>query len=196
MTHADNDTRTKTAARILILDDMPWMLKKYRSELEAAGFEVVSLLACDAGEKPDARMLEGTNGYVCSITELGEFLKVYKPDAVLTDYSMPTFKGDEVVRAVKAWCPSLPAVIHTSEMDMPLPDEIKDHSAATQIQHAGLEAGANAILAKNNDFGGSGKLRIDTLCGALGMRMAPRQARRDWVDVVKTPASTEATMVR
>jgi EAL domain-containing protein (putative c-di-GMP-specific phosphodiesterase class I) len=78
--------------RVLLVDDEPAILRAYQRALEGAGFHVVT--ACDGGEATE-RLGEG--GF----------------DAVLSDISMPTLTGIELLRVIRQRDPDLPVIIMT-----------------------------------------------------------------------------------
>jgi EAL domain-containing protein (putative c-di-GMP-specific phosphodiesterase class I) len=79
--------------RVLLVDDEPGIVRAYKRALEGAGFVVVT--AGDGGEATERLAAEGPF------------------DAVLTDISMPTLTGIELLRVIRQRDPDLPVVMMT-----------------------------------------------------------------------------------
>ena len=88
------------AARILVVDDDPPVLRALRRYLRSAGFEVET---AESGAAAWARM------------------EVQKFDALLTDDIMPHMRGSELVARVHARWPDLPIVMNAGQPPEPLP---------------------------------------------------------------------------
>jgi len=88
---------TATGQRILVVDDDPFVLESIGWILEPAGYDLHKV---DTAEK------------ALSLLDNGKF------DLVLTDYSMPKMRGDELAERVKEKMPGLPVVLMTAYAEM------------------------------------------------------------------------------
>ncbi len=174
-----NDNSTRKQATVLIVDDMPWQLTRYREEFEKAGMKVISLLSCAVGEKPDAVTLQGASGYFTKPEEFAALLAQHKPDAVLTDYYMYAMNGDALTRMVKEHAPNTPVVLHSSCFDISARGH--DHRLEKEAAEA---AGADVIMGKNNDILTAARARVTRVRGVLlGMGVVHERPRaNNWVD--------------
>lgn len=84
------DEKITAPRRILVVDDEPYICDALKMMLSLDGHEVVT---ANAGSEA-LRLFDG-----------GRF------DLVITDYSMPGMKGDELAAAVKSRNPSLPIIM-------------------------------------------------------------------------------------
>jgi CheY-like chemotaxis protein len=85
------------SARILVVDDERGVLDAVRMSLEFYGYEVST---CN------------------SATEAIDAFKANPFDAVVTDYSMPEMKGDELAARIKELCPACPILLITAHAEM------------------------------------------------------------------------------
>jgi DNA-binding NtrC family response regulator len=83
--------------KILVVDDEPMVCAAVEMMLKFDGHEVVT-----AGSAKDALGLFDRDTF----------------DLVITDYSMPTMKGDELAAAIKARLPRQPVVLITAHAEM------------------------------------------------------------------------------
>jgi CheY-like chemotaxis protein len=83
--------------KILVVDDEPMVYAAVEMMLKVDGHEVVT-----AGSAKDALGLFDRDTF----------------DLVITDYSMPTMKGDELAAAIKARLPRQPVVLITAHAEM------------------------------------------------------------------------------
>jgi CheY-like chemotaxis protein len=83
--------------KILVVDDEPMVCAAVEMMLKVDGHEVVT-----AGSAKDALGLFDRDTF----------------DLVITDYSMPTMKGDELAAAIKARLPRQPVVLITAHAEM------------------------------------------------------------------------------
>jgi CheY-like chemotaxis protein len=83
--------------KILVVDDEPMVCAAVEMMLKFDGHEVVT-----AGSANDALGLFDRDTF----------------DLVITDYSMPTMKGDELAAAIKARLPRQPVVLITAHAEM------------------------------------------------------------------------------
>ena len=91
--HTDGDR-----PRLLILDDAPSDADLVEAELRAAGLEFVS------------RRAENEPEFVAALDE-------FRPDLVLSDYSLPSFNGPEALRLVQQRVPPVPVIILTGSIN-------------------------------------------------------------------------------
>ena len=84
--------------RILILDDVPSDAALVERELRRAGLELV------------ARCVETEAEFLAALAD-------FKPDIVLSDYSLPSFTGMEALRVVQQHSPNTPLIIVTGTLD-------------------------------------------------------------------------------
>ena len=84
-------------ARILVVDDEPSVLEAIRMSLEFYGHKVTT---CSSG------------------TEAIKAFKANPFDAVVTDYSMPQIKGDDLAAMIKEMCPACPVVMITARAEL------------------------------------------------------------------------------
>jgi CheY-like chemotaxis protein len=87
----------KTGLKILVIDDEP--------------------LVCDA-----VKMLLDFDGHTVDTATTGEqALEMYKPgkfDVIMTDWSMPGIKGDELARKIKEADPKQPVIMITAHAEL------------------------------------------------------------------------------
>ena len=83
--------------KILVVDDEPLVCEAVKMLLEFDGHEVVT-----AGNGNEALVLFDRGGF----------------DLVITDYTMPGMKGDELALAVKARVPGQPVIMITAHAEM------------------------------------------------------------------------------
>ncbi len=83
--------------KILVVDDEPQVCEAVKMLLEFDGHEVVT---ADSGKE------------ALALFEHGKF------DVVITDYTMPEMKGDELALAIKASVPGQPVVMLTAHAEM------------------------------------------------------------------------------
>lgn len=164
-------------ARVLIVDDSAWMLVKYRDEFTKRGYDVVSLLSCGVGEKPDAEDVKSFTGYFTTPEQCMEQIKSYAPDVVLSDYYMPAMNGDELTRMVKRAVPDMPVLVHTSMLDKDSP-AVED---AARVLAEAMSAGAQAVFAKNNDKAYSTELRLTHVKRVLAELGITHAKPSEWV---------------
>jgi CheY-like chemotaxis protein len=88
---------TTAPRRILVVDDEPFVCDAVRMMLAFDGHQVET-----AGSGKEA----------LSLFQKGKY------DVVLTDYAMPTMKGDELAVAIKALAPGQPIVLITAYAEM------------------------------------------------------------------------------
>lgn len=78
---------------------------------------------------------------VCGKAENGsealEKAKEFRPDLVVTDFSMPVMNGLEEIYALKKVMPSIPIILYSTYMD-------------SFIEKEGRAAGASAVVAKTD----------------------------------------------
>lgn len=90
--------------RILVVDDEPSILDAVKLLLEIDGHEVATVSG-------------GKEALAC--------LAKQSFDLVITDYSMPVMRGDELAARIKTQNPALPVAVLTAHLDMlpnPLPN--------------------------------------------------------------------------
>lgn len=164
-------------AKILIAEDTPWMLAKYRDEFSKRGYEVVSMLSCAVGEKPDAEDVKQFTDHFSTPEQFAEKLKAHAPDVVLSDFYMPAMNGDELTRVVKRIAPEMPVLVHTSMLDKDSP-AIAD---GARVSAAAMDAGAQAVFAKNNDKPYSKELRLSHVKRVLAEVGIKHAKPSEWV---------------
>jgi CheY-like chemotaxis protein len=86
-----------TPKKILVVDDEPLVCEAVKMLLEFDGHEVVT-----AGNGNEALVLFDRGGF----------------DLVITDYTMPGMKGDELALALKARSPGQPVIMLTAHAEM------------------------------------------------------------------------------
>ena len=94
----DMSTKTAGAARILVVDDDPGLLRLMQLRLEAAGYGVT---VADSGERALAQ------------------LAVSRPGVVVTDLQMGGMDGIALFEAIRAENPALPVIILTAHGTIP-----------------------------------------------------------------------------
>ena len=119
-------------AKILVIDDSPFIRNMWRRYLEAAGFEVEDFLPS-------------------SVSELMERIKQSPPDLVLSDFNMPVVNGQNIARGVRETSPKTPVIILTANQDEAR-DAILQSIGVSKIiykpiQEQDLVAAVNNILA-------------------------------------------------
>ena len=87
----------QAAPRILAVDDDPFVLESITWVLKPAGYEVIG---------------------ASSGREALALLEKEKFDLVLTDYSMPRMRGDELLGIIKQRQPNVPVIIMTAYLEM------------------------------------------------------------------------------
>ena len=88
---------TGAGKRILVVDDDPFVIQSIQWILKPAGYELES-----AESAQQALALLDKNNF----------------DLVLTDYSMPAMRGDELAERVKQRLPHVPVIIMTAYAEM------------------------------------------------------------------------------
>lgn len=90
-------TSSISSKRILVVDDEPFVCDAVKMMLAFDGHDVET-----ANSGPEA----------LAVFEKGKF------DLVITDFAMPSMKGDELAAAIKALAPSQPVVMITAYAEM------------------------------------------------------------------------------
>ena len=86
-----------SAKKILVVDDEPLVCEAVKMLLEFDGHEVIT-----AGSGSEALVMFGQGPF----------------DLVITDYTMPVMKGDELALALKARVPGQPVIMLTAHAEM------------------------------------------------------------------------------
>ena len=116
--------------KILVVDDEPLVCEAIGMVLAFDGFEVIA-----AGDAKEA----------LAIFEPGKY------DLVITDYTMPGMKGDELARTIKAKSPRQPVIMVTAHAEMLLatvpPLAGVDDVVSKPFQFEDLRAAIQKVLA-------------------------------------------------
>lgn len=90
------DKKVTTGRRVLVVDDEPYVCDALKMMLSIDGHEVVTA---------------GGGSEALGLFDQGHF------DLVITDYSMPGMKGDELAAALKSRSPGLPVIMITAYVE-------------------------------------------------------------------------------
>ena len=135
--------------RIAHSDDSPLVQRFVRSVLEKAGYEVEAW-------------------YPIYVSEVSERMQRFKPDLILSDYSMPGCNGLTLARLVRAERPEIPIIILTSSHDK-------------EVEKALIRFGVQSVIHKPID--GPSLLReIETVLSTNEEHFSRRRFQRFNVD--------------
>jgi CheY-like chemotaxis protein len=104
---------TPAMAKILIVDDSMMMRELTKAPLLEAGFEAV-------GINPE------------TLHEVLNQILILQPDLIITDYMMPHFNGEALVRAIRATpgCRDLPILVLTAHRDEDIIQRMSHHGVS------------------------------------------------------------------
>jgi two-component system KDP operon response regulator KdpE len=162
-----------TAARVLVVDDEPQIVRGLKIILRSAGYAVEA-----AETKADALAL----------------LAARPPDALVLDLVLPDGQGVEVCREVRRWS-RLPIVVLSAVGDEREKVRALDAGADDYITKPfgtdELLARLRAVMRRSAEAGGSARLEL----GELVIDLADRRVTRDGEEVHLTPIEFELIRV-
>ena len=173
---------TRSAPRVLVIDDEAGILETLRILLKNEGFTPITALGGKAGL---------------------DALETSSPDIVLSDIRMPTITGIDVLAAVKARDPQLPVVLMTAQASMQSAIQAVNEGAYYYIQKPFRNDELVAILRRAAEHR---QLKIEnvTLKQEIQRRdrssagQKPTGNSRSWLkllEMVETVAPTDSTVL-
>jgi len=93
-----NDLKTNDKLKILFVEDVPADRELAEIELRKKGLSFTS------------EIVESENDYIRALDD-------FKPDVIISDYSLPSFDGMNALRIAKDKCPTVPFILYTGTLN-------------------------------------------------------------------------------